>query len=82
MLVLLGLHHWNAVADQSVYPTLVLAFATIAGFAAGGTIHPPLFYAAGAHGRHLPVYMKVLAGLCAAIGFGAGLYLLFFVYTF
>jgi hypothetical protein len=81
MLVLLGVHHWFAMADQSVYPAAVLFFATFAGYAAGGLVYPPLFYAAGARGRHLPLYMKVLAGLCAAAGFAGGMYLLFAVYT-
>jgi hypothetical protein len=82
MLVLLGAHHWFAMADHSVYPVVVLLFATFAGYAAGGTIYPPLFYAGGAGGRHLPLYMKALGGLFAAGGFAVGMYLLFFVYTF
>jgi hypothetical protein len=82
MLVLLGVHHWYAMANQSVYPVVVLLFATFAGYAAGGTAYPPLFYAAGAHGRHLPLYMKMLAGLCAAGGFAVGMYLLFVTYAF
>jgi hypothetical protein len=81
-LVLLGLHHWFAMADHSVYPVVVLLFATFAGYAAGGTIYPPLFCAGGARGRHLPLYMKVLAGLFAAGGLAVGMCLLFFVYTF
>lgn len=82
MLVLLGLHHWYAMANQSVYPIAVLFLATFAGYAAGGVVYPPLFYAGGAQGRHLPIYMKVLAGLCATGGLSAGGYLLFVTYAF
>jgi hypothetical protein len=81
MLVLLGVHHWFAMADHSMYPVAVLFLATFGGYAAGGTIYPPRFYAAGAHGRHLPWYMKVLAGLFAVGGFAVGMYLLFVVYA-
>ena len=82
MIVLLGLHHWYAMANQSVYPIAVLFLATFAGYAAGGVVYPPLFFAGGAQGRHLPIYMKVLAGLCATGGLAAGGYLLFVTYAF
>jgi len=76
MLVLLALHHWYAVTYKSVYAVVVLLLTLIAGFAAGGTVYPPLFYAAGTHGRHLPAYIKVISGLCAACGLATGFYLL------
>ena len=82
MLVLLALHHWYAVTYKSVYPVVVLLLTLIAGFAAGGTVYAPLFYAAGAYGRHLPAYMKVISGLCAACGLATGFYLLFVIYSF
>jgi hypothetical protein len=82
MLILLALHHWYAMANRSVYPVAVLFLTTSAGFAAGGTVYPPLFSTAGAHGRHLPSYLKVVGGLCAAVGFALGFYLLQTVYTF
>lgn len=82
MLILLGLHHWYAMSSHSTYPVAVLLLTTVAGFAAGGAIYPPLFSVAGPQGRHLPLYMKVLGGLCAAVGFALGFYLLMTVYSF
>src|SRR6266513_1354377 len=80
--VMLALHHWYAVTHKSVYAVVVLLLTLIAGFAAGGTVYPPLFYAAGAYGRHLPAYIKVIGGLCAACGLATGFYLLFVIYSF
>ena len=74
--------HTNAVTHKSVYAVVVLLLTLIAGFAAGGTVYPPLFYAAGAYGRHLPAYIKVIGGLCAACGLAIGFYLLFVIYSF
>lgn len=82
MLALIAVHHWFAMTYRAVYPKSLLLLSLIAGFAAGGTIYPPLFYAAGPDGRHLPAYMKVISGLFAACGLGVGFYLLFVVYTF
>lgn len=82
MLALLALHHWNVVANRSVYASAVLLLTTIGGLALGGTVYPPLFYSIGRYGRELPSYMKVLGGLCAVGGLAAGLYLLFVVYAF
>lgn len=82
MLALIALHHWYAMTYREVFVKSLLLLTLIAGFAAGGTIYPPLFYAGGPDGRHLPVYMKVISGLFAACGLGVGFYLLFVVYAF
>jgi hypothetical protein len=79
-LVLLALHHWNAVANGSVYASGVLLLTMLGGLALGGTIYPPLFFSVGKFGLHLPSYLKWLAGACAAAGLVAGFYLLFAVY--
>jgi hypothetical protein len=55
-------------------------FATFAGLSAGGVVYPPIFYASGKYGKHLPVTYKVLAGVSAAVGFACGMYLMFSVY--
>jgi hypothetical protein len=81
MVVLLALHHWYAVTYKAVYASPVLLFTLIGGWAAGGTVYPALFFAAGAHGRHLPAYMKVISGLCAVGGLAVGFYLLFVIYA-
>jgi len=82
ILAMLALHHWNVVANKSVYASAVLVLTPIGGLALGGTVYPPLFYSVGRYGRELPTYLKVLGGLCAAAGLAAGFYLLFVVYAF
>jgi hypothetical protein len=79
--VLLAAHHWYAVSQHEVYSVILLMLATLGGLALGGTLYPPVFYAAGKYGKHLSVGLKVAAGLSAAIGFALGMGALFTVYS-
>ena len=76
MLVLLGLHDWNASANRESYPGVVLFLCLTSGLALAGTIHPPLFYAVGKYGTHLPAWKKALAVVFTAAGFATGMWLL------
>ena len=77
MLGLLYLHDWNAVANREIYPAAVLFLTLASGLALGGTIHPPLFWAVGKYGAHLPAWKKAVAVMFVAAGFAAGMLLLF-----
>lgn len=77
--VLVGLHS-DALNEDGNYPTAVLTMATIAGWSLGGVLYPPFFFAAGKHGKLLPVWNKIAAGLFAAAGFAIGMWMLFALY--
>jgi hypothetical protein len=80
MLTFLSLHDWNASANRESYPGVVLFLCLTSGLALAGTIHPPLFYAVGKYGTHLPVWKKAVAVLFTAAGFAIGMWLLFVRY--
>ena len=79
-IALLLLHHWYAVTEQSVFAFVLFLVPMVTGLAIGGLIYPPILFALGPRGRHLPASTKVVAVLCALAGLCFGLYLAKFVY--
>lgn len=77
----LGLHHWWAITHGEIYPKLLLFLFMFAGWAAGGIVYPPAFYALTKFGSHLPTSMKVVGAIFAAIGFGLGFYVMLTFYS-
>jgi hypothetical protein len=78
--LLIALHHWYATSAGEIYPAFLLFMFSFLGLAAAGSVHPPLFYAIGKHGAHLPTGLKVIAATCAISTFALGMYVLFNVY--
>jgi hypothetical protein len=76
-LILIGLHQRYLDARDVEYFVPVVLLSTLGGLAVGGIVYPPIFYAVGVHGRHLPFYMKATAAFLAIAGFAAGCHLLF-----
>ena len=74
--VLIAVHHWHAMTAGEVYPSFLLFLFSVLGLAAAGSIHPPVFYAVGKYGAHLPTRLKVIAGACAISTFLLGMYVL------
>jgi hypothetical protein len=78
--VLIALHHWYAMSAGEIYPAFLLFLFSILGLGAAGSIYPPVFYAVGKYGAHLPARLKVIAALCAISTFGLGMYVLISFY--
>jgi hypothetical protein len=76
----MALHHWNATANREIWPSLLLLMSTIAGWSLGGLVNPAIFFAAGKYGSHLPLTMKILSGVFAAVGLATGMYMLLALY--
>jgi len=72
----LALHHWYAMSQDEIYPSILLFLCLFAGLALAGSVHPPLFYSLGKYGEHLPMRYKVISATCALATFGVGLYLM------
>ena len=79
-LLAIFLHHRYAMSAGEIYPTVLLFLFTFLGLAAAGSIYPPVFYAVGKYGAHLPTRLKVIAAACAISTFALGMYVLFTVY--
>lgn len=79
-LMALAVHHWNGVTQGEIYPAFLLILFMFGGLAAGGAVHPPVFYSLGKYGQHLPTRLKVIAAACGLGSFAIGLYFLFRVY--
>ena len=78
--VLIALHHWYAMSAGEIYPAFVLFLFFMLGLGAAGSIYPPVFYAVGKYGAHLPTRIKVIAAMCAMSTFGLGMYVLISFY--
>jgi hypothetical protein len=76
----IALHHWYAMSQGEIYPSVLLFLSLFAGLAFAGSVHPPLFYSLGKYGEHLPMRYKVISATCALATFGIGLYLMIRVY--
>ena len=74
--VLIALHHWYAMSAGAIYPAFLLFLFSILGLGAAGSIYPPVFYAVGKYGAHLPTRIKVIAAMSAMSTFGVGMYVL------
>ncbi len=72
ILVLLGLHHWHVMAEQSGYLIAMFLLPPLGMLALGGLLYPPIFYSIGQHGSELPMWTRATGVLLVLSGLGIG----------
>jgi hypothetical protein len=80
--LLLALHHWYATTEGEIYVFVVFVVPMFWALGLGGLIHPPLVFAIGSKGRHLPASTKAVGFLFALGGLVAGYFLATRLYGF
>jgi hypothetical protein len=73
--ILLGLHHLYVKTQGEYIVFAMFGLPMLWMLALGGTVYPPVFFSLGKYGRHLPVWLKVVAAVLGLAGFGVAFYL-------
>lgn len=72
VVIAVALHHWYAVNGGHPFVVPLCLLTAAGGLALGGLVYPPVFWSISAHGKRLPMPIKIVGAVFAIAGLAAG----------